>query len=344
MTSDPAPTQPITPVPVPESAPRAVEPSGFRKVLVGPNGIRAGWRLALFLALCLILLLLVLSGMGLIPGLAMMAKQGRQAKVMTPVFSIVFESVPLAIALLAAGIMSRIERRPFNAYGMGWAGAFGRTFWQGVVWGVSFEAAEMLAIYEFGGFKFGPLALKGTELVKYAILWAIAFAVVGMFEEFLFRGYAQFTLASGVGFWPAAVVLSAAFGALHLSNPGEGWVGALSVFVFGMFACFTLRRTGSLWFAVGLHAAGDYAETFIFSVPDSGVLATGHLLNSSLYGPRWLAGGSIGPEGSLMCFVMFAVAFPAFHWAYPAARSVPTGSRPIRPEAERRSGNRLQGS
>jgi uncharacterized protein len=321
MTTDPAPTQPITPVPVAESVPRADGRSGFRRVFVGPSGIRAGWRLALFLALCLILLLLVQSGMRLIPGLATMAKQARQGKAMTPVFSIVFESVPLAIALLAAGIMSRIEKRPFSAYGMGWTGAFGRTFWQGVVWGLSFEAVEMLAIYGFGGFKFGTLALEGTELLKYAILWVIAFAVVGMFEEFLFRGYAQFTLASGVGFWPAAVLLSAVFGALHLSNPGEGWVGALSVFLFGMFACFTLRRTGSLWFAVGLHAAGDYAETFIFSVPDSGVLATGHLLNSSLYGPRWLAGGSIGPEGSLMCFVLFAIAFPLFHWAYPAAES-----------------------
>ncbi len=42
-----------------------------------------------------------------------------------------------------------------------------------------------------------------------------------MFEEFLFRGYAQFTLATGIGFWPAATALSAAFGAVHLHNSGE---------------------------------------------------------------------------------------------------------------------------
>jgi membrane protease YdiL (CAAX protease family) len=137
----------------------------------------------------------------------------------------------------------------------------------------------------------------------------------------LFRGYAQFTLASGIGFWPAALLFSGLFGALHLFNPGEGWVGGLSVFLFGIFGCFTLRRTGSLWFAIGLHAVGDYAETFIFSVPDSGVLATGHLLNSNLHGPRWLTGGSIGPEGSLMCFVVFAISFAAFNWAYPANRT-----------------------
>jgi uncharacterized protein len=322
MTADPAPNQPITQVPVPESAPGAVEQRGLRKVFVGPNGIRAGWRLALFVVLFLLLQLLVERGIHLLfPGLAALARQARQGNTMTPVLSIIFESIPCALTLLAAGIMSRIEKRPFSAYGIPWTRAFGSRFWQGAVWGLSFEVAEMLAIYVFGGFTFGTLALAGTELLKYSILWAIAFAVVGMFEEFLFRGYAQFTLASGVGFWPAAVVLSAVFGAVHLSNPGEGWVGALSVFLFGMFACFTLKRTGNLWFAIGFHAAGDYAETFIFSVPDSGVLATGHLLNSSLHGPRWLAGGSIGPEGSLMCFVVFAIAFAVFQWAYPAAKS-----------------------
>ena len=175
----------------------------------------------------------------------------------------------------------------------------------------------MLAIYLLGGFTFGTLALFGTALVKFALLWGIGFVFVGMYEEFLFRGYAQFTLASGMGFWPAALLLSGLFGAIHLSNPGEGWVGALSVFTFGIFACFTLRRTGSIWFIIGFHAASDYAETFIYSVPDSGMLATGHLLNSNLHGPRWLSGGSIGPEGSLMSFVIFAIAFAAFHKMYP---------------------------
>ena len=321
MTTDSGPAAPIMPAPIPEPMPSPVEPSGFRKAFVGPYGARAGWRLALFVVLFLLILFLVQRGVRLIPGLAAMAKQAHQRNAMTPVLSLVSESVALASALLAAGIMGRIEKRPVRAYGMGWTGAFGRMFWQGAAWGLAFEGVEILAIYAFGGFTLGTLALAGASLLKYAILWAIAFSLVGMFEEFLFRGYAQFTLASGMGFWPAAVLLSALFGAGHLSNPGEGWVGALSVFLFGMFACFTLRRTGNLWFAIGLHAAADYAETFIFSVPNSGVLATGHLLNSSLHGPRWLAGGSIGPEGSVMCFVLFAIAFPVFHWTYPAKKA-----------------------
>ena len=98
----------------------------------------------------------------------------------------------------------------------------------------------------------------------------------------LLRGYAQFTLARGIGFWPAALVLSCGFGLIHLRNDGEQWRGLLAAAFIGFFFCLTLRRTGNLWFAVGFHAAWDWGETFFYSVPDSGMVAPGHLLSSSL--------------------------------------------------------------
>jgi hypothetical protein len=176
----------------------------------------------------------------------------------------------------------------------------------------------MLGIYALHGYSFGGLALSGMALVKYATAWALAFVLVGIFEEFGFRGYALFTLGDGIGFWPSAVVMSALFGAAHLGNPREDWVGALSVVLFGLFACLTLRRTGSLWFAIGFHAAADYAETFIFSVPDSGMLPIGHLLNSSFHGPRWLTGGTVGPEASVVEIGVYVVALFLFAVMYPA--------------------------
>jgi hypothetical protein len=86
-----------------------------------------------------------------------------------------------------------------------------------------------------------------------------------------------------------------------------------------MFFCLTLRRTGTLWFAVGLHAAFDWGETFLFSVPDSGLVAPGHMLNSSLQGPAWLTGGTVGPEGSVMAFVVVGIAAAIFALVYPGA-------------------------
>src|SRR6266853_6439990 len=101
---------------------------------------------------------------------------------------------------------------------------------------------------------------------------------------------------------------------------------ALSVMLFGIFATFTLQRTGSLWFAIGFHAATDYAETFIYSVPDSGMLASSHLLNSSLHGPRWLTGGTVGPEGSVVDFELLLVAFFVVALIFPEKRIQPAGA------------------
>src|SRR5205823_4346240 len=93
---------------------------------------------------------------------------------------------------------------------------------------------------------------------------------VGLSEEFLFRGYTQYTLARGMGFWPAALCLSLVFGAAHLRNPGEGIVGAANVAVTGLVFAFALRRTGNLWLAVGWQGTFDFGETFVYSVADSG--------------------------------------------------------------------------
>jgi membrane protease YdiL (CAAX protease family) len=147
------------------------------------------------------------------------------------------------------------------------------------------------------------------------------FLMVGLLEEYSLRGYTQYTLASGIGFWPAAIVLSVLFLAAHISNPGENWLGLSDVFVAGMFLAFTLWRTGDLWFAVGAHATWDWGLTYLYSVPNSGTTAVGHLFNVRIQGPSWLSGGDAGPEGSvlnlaleLVFFVLFAMLYRRRKW------------------------------
>jgi membrane protease YdiL (CAAX protease family) len=236
---------------------------------------------------------------------------------MTPGGLLLQEGLGVLAVLAAAAIMGQMEGRPFGVYGLPVSEAFGARFWQGAAWGIAMITATILLIRLFGGFSFGDLALHGIDLWRYAILWGLGFVCVGLFEEFLFRGYAQYTLSTGIPFWRAAALLSAGFGAIHLSNAGEDKIGALSVFVIAMFFCFTLRRTGNLWFAVGLHAAFDWGETFLFSVPDSGIVASGHMLNSSFHGPAWLTGGTVGPEGSMMVFVVVGLTAVIFSRVYP---------------------------
>src|SRR5262249_50889267 len=93
---------------------------------------------------------------------------------------------------------------------------------------------------------------------------------------------------------------------------GESWVGALNVVAYALFASLTLRRTGSLWFAIGMHAAWDDAQSYLYGVADSGVRMDGHLLQAHAHGPDWLTGGTVGPESSVLAFAALALAFAVF--------------------------------
>ncbi len=316
---------------MPEASPKSPSPQiasaedRIASLFVGPHGIRPGWRWLMFLGI-----FFVCTGVLLIAAIAvhLLRLPGTQpgAQSFTAPFVLTQEGIFVIGLFVAALVMSKIERRPMAQYGLPAREAFRGRFWTGAVWGFLAITAVMLLIAALHGFSFGSVALSGRALVVYALAWAIAFLLTGFSEEFLFRGYSQFTLGGGMGFWPAAIFLSLLFGASHLSNPGEAWPGALAAAYIGFFFCFTLRRTGNIWFAVGLHAAWDYGETFVYGVPDSGFAAPGHLLNSSFHGPRWLTGGKVGPEASLACFVVISLLFLVFHFVYPAKRKTSAAS------------------
>jgi hypothetical protein len=48
----------------------------------------------------------------------------------------------------------------------------------------------------------------------------------------------------------------------------------------------------------------------------------GHLLNSSFHGSRWLTGGSVGPEGSVLVFVVIAAAWLLFDRLYARSQGI----------------------
>jgi membrane protease YdiL (CAAX protease family) len=227
------------------------------------------------------------------------------------------EGVSLLLVFLPALVMARLESRPAGDYGLPAGSMFGAKFWHGAALGIAEISILIGSIAAFRGYRFGPLAVHGPALLRWALLWALFFVLVGLFEEFTFRGYLQSTLADGIGFWPAALVLSLGFGGVHLMNQGESPVGALSVVSIALVFSLALRRTGNLWLVVGWHAAFDFGETFLFSVPNSGNVFEGHLSNATLHGPVWLTGGTVGPEGSVFSFLTMAAAAVYVHKVFP---------------------------
>ena len=301
--------------PLPQQAENVASPSHLslaervRTLFVGPEGLRLVWRFVLYLAMAI--------GIAFLLGDFLHSLQSGLNKLW---MSMLAEIQLLAAAIVPAFIMARIEKRPFGVYGLPPRIAFGKLFWLGMIWGWVALTVLILVLRGASVFYFGGLALHGLRVLKFAAFWGVFFLLVGVFEEFLMRGYTLFTLTQAFGFWPAAIVLSILFGAVHLANQGEAWIGALAAGLIGFFFCLTLRRTGNLWFAVGFHASWDWGESYLYSVPNSGTVATGHLLRSSFHGPPWLSGGSVGPEGSVFVFVVIAGLWVIFDRLHPEVK------------------------
>jgi len=115
----------------------------------------------------------------------------------------------------------------------------------------------------------------------------------------------------GAGFWQAAWVTSTFFGFGHTSNNGENWIGIFAAAAIGFVFCVSVRVTGSAWWAIGCHAAWDWAETYFYGTADSGFVAKGHFLTTTTGGnPLW-SGGTDGPEGSLLVIAIVVLLLAA---------------------------------
>lgn len=267
--------------------------------------------------------LLIFVAIGfLLPGLGVLALLhfvGSNNSVLTVRRELPTKTIMAFFIVLATWVVSRMEHRPLDDYGIPPRQAFGRRFWEGAVWGFAMLSLILLILYLLGCFRIDSIALSGSALYTYAFAWAFAFLGVSVSEELGFRGYWLFTLSRRITFWRAAVLLSVIFGAAHIPNHGENALGILQVVVTGLLFCFTIRRTGTLWFALGFHAAWDWAETFFYGTPDSGLLGVGRYLNSSVQGPNWLTGGSAGPEGSIIALVVLLLCGLLIHVRFPRA-------------------------
>lgn len=285
-----------------------------KRVLFGPNGLRAGWRLLIFMAIV----------MAMSTVARMIIKRffpdALDPAQLTPMRIIVPDLLVCCILAVAAWTMSKIEGRRLGQYGLPGSDALRKNFWVGVSIGLLATSCTVLTIFALHGVRFTSATIHGTAVLTAAAAWGLAFLLAGLAEEFLFRGYAQFTLTTGMGFWPSACLLSGLFGLLHATNGGEGVWGDLSVVSFGLLLCLFLRRTGNLWCAVGFHLGYDWGQTFLYGVPNSGLLPSESLLNASFCGPRWLTGGTVGPEASIVCPIILAIVAIVFSLKYRDAR------------------------
>jgi uncharacterized protein len=264
----------------------------IKHIFFNSRGLRAGWRLLIFIGINIGLVTLASA-------LFTKILHIQERPDLDPVGTIYEELVAIVNVLVATRIMARIERRKFTDYGIPRRDVFGREFWVGVGYGLGSTSVIVGLIAAFGGYRILGLAIHDGALWHFTLLWLVANLLIGFAEELEFRAYLLATLADGIGFWPAAVLISIGFGALHyFFKPHERWEDFAATGLLGLFTCLTVRRTGSLTFVIGFHAAYDFANLFVWSGQNGGNYAIGHLFDTRWQGAQWLTGGMLGPEAS----------------------------------------------
>ncbi|MGZ4873168.1 MAG: CPBP family intramembrane glutamic endopeptidase [Candidatus Angelobacter sp.] len=285
-------------------------------IFYNERGLRAGWRLLIYLGMIFILTL----GAGAIAKRLNAGTRGGvpSSEFIRTMLQAAGEFILFLVLLFLAWVMSKIERSKLGVYGLPLQRSVVSGFIRGYfIWGFLPLAILLSILRAFHVFYFGDISPLNSQILGWGVLWFFFFLLVGFFEEYSFRGYFLFTLADGIGFWPAAIIQATLFARVHMGNGGETRVGIIATGIFALFAAATLWRTGNLWLAVGAHAGWDWGQSFFFGVNDSGIQVPGHLFNPHLsQGPDWLTGGSVGPEGSvvtLILWVLMAVLFLALY-------------------------------
>jgi membrane protease YdiL (CAAX protease family) len=267
----------------------------IKQLFVGPDGLRHGWRFLLFAIGIEIGLFAIELPLGRLLGQLFGINLGELS---APALSIAKFATCVSV-FVVTGIFSVVERRCVDSYGLPIDEAFRKSFWKGMLAGliaIVFLAGAMMAT---GGMVVHGLALNGTDLVKFFLLWFVANILIGVGEEYTFRGYALQSLWRGAGFWPAALITTAVFAGDHLEKPGENFMDIAMIFLAGLIMAISVLKTGSLWWAVGWHAAFDFGQLFLIGTQNGGVTPIGRLFDVTFPGPAWINGGDRGTEASI---------------------------------------------
>jgi hypothetical protein len=154
-------------------------------VFIGPEGLRAGGRFLLF-------------AFGILLGVRLVEEPLSQFLAQRFAINLNDLSAPALLirkfvlcvsVFLVTAIAATVERRRVDSYGLPVEQAFGKFFWKGMLAGllvVVFVAGAMILT---GGMALHGLALHGNEIAKLGLVWFVANVLVGVGEEYAFRGY-----------------------------------------------------------------------------------------------------------------------------------------------------------
>jgi membrane protease YdiL (CAAX protease family) len=197
-----------------------------------------------------------------------------------------------------------VDRRPWHDLGLtavrrGWLYLLG-----GFALGVAMMGLVVGMAWLAGWISVAGLATVGWKPILTGLMTGFFLTLPdGVCEELMMRGYWYQNLAERLSPWKAMLLMGAAFGLLHIGEyaPTLQWA-AFVVHAMLLSVALILCRlvTGSLWLAVGWHAAWNWSQYYLFGIAQ--MMGKHPLLLLERHGPLLWLGGTSAPEEGLLAF------------------------------------------
>ena len=208
------------------------------------------------------------------------------------------------------GFIHIVDRRRLRSLGLymkpGWALDFAKGMALAVlVLGAIFAFSLMIGSIRVEGF--ARPAPESVSVAGYLIGAIVAFLLVGLYEELMFRGYVLQRLNERAGRFISIIISSVLFAVMHGANPGADLFGVFNTTIIAVILAVLYFRTRSLWMPVGFHFAWNFFLGYVYSLPVSGLPIYGILEVVEVDPDSKLTGGSYGPEAGLATTIALAI-------------------------------------
>lgn len=167
---------------------------------------------------------------------------------------------------------------------------------------------------------FGWVTWQGRPSGFLALSSSIYFFIgVAVAEELLFRGFIFQRLLSGIGQWPAQLIIAGFFLLTHMNNldltGSIRILASVNVFLASILFGLAYIRTQSLAMPIGLHFMANLMQGGVLGFGVSGTDQSGFLIPIFAEVPVWLTGGQFGLEASIFgLFFVVAALILLYNW------------------------------
>lgn len=170
----------------------------------------------------------------------------------------------------------------------------------GFLWGMLIMVAIIGVFAICGWYRITGCSFDIAAIYRFLM----AYFVVAVGEEIVFRGIMFRLLDSQFNLWVALIFSSFLFGAAHIINPNATIVSTIGIslaagVLFGLL--FKYYRT--LWVPIGIHWSWNFVQGTVTGCPVSGGAPDYSILQSVTSGPELFTGGLFGPEASIITMI-----------------------------------------